>query len=103
MPAKAIFFFGQRDGGSLATLQGVLRIPRTKRKPLLRHRKSFGDAIRVYRKQTGLTQEELAEAVDLNPKYVGEIERGDKIISIEALLRISKAVKVPMLEFFRDM
>jgi transcriptional regulator with XRE-family HTH domain len=39
--------------------------------------------------------------VDLNPKYLGEVERGEKIISIEALLRIAKAVKTPVREFFR--
>ena len=39
---------------------------------------------------------------DLNPKYLGEIERGEKIISIEALLRIAKAIKVPIRAFFRE-
>ena len=68
---------------------------------VLRHRKIIGDAIRLHRKNSGLTQEKLAEAVNLNPKYLGEIERGEKIISIEALLRIAKAVKIPVLEFFR--
>lgn len=68
----------------------------------MRHRKQIGDAIRFQRKNAGLTQEKLAEAVDLNPKYLGEIERGEKIISIEALLRIAKAVKVPIKVFFED-
>jgi transcriptional regulator with XRE-family HTH domain len=72
-----------------------------RRKPILRHRKIIGDAIRSYRHRAGFTQEKLAEAVDLNPKYIGEIERGEKIISIEALLRISKVVKIPILDFFR--
>ncbi len=76
--------------------------PKKKRKVTLRHRKVIGDAIRLHRKNTDLTQEKLAEAVDLNPKYLGEIERGEKIISIEALLRIAKAVKIPIKEFFRD-
>lgn len=75
--------------------------PKKKRKMVLRHRKIIGDAIRLHRKNSGLTQEKLAEAVNLNPKYLGEIERGEKIISIEALLRIAKAVKIPVLEFFR--
>ena len=61
----------------------------------------IGDAIRAYRKKAGLTQEKLAEAVNLNPKYLGEIERGEKIISIEALLRIAKAVNIPIRDFFR--
>jgi transcriptional regulator with XRE-family HTH domain len=72
------------------------------RKIILRHRKVIGDAIRFRRKKARFTQETLAEKVDLNPKYLGEIERGEKIISIEALLRIAKAVKTPIHEFFRD-
>ena len=74
-----------------------------KKKPILRHRKIIGDAIRLYRKKAGLTQETLAEAVDLNPKYIGEIERGEKIISIEALLRVAKTVKIPVRDFFRGL
>lgn len=68
----------------------------------MRHRKMIGEAIRFQRKNSGLTQEKLAEAVNLNPKYVGEIERGEKIISIEALLRIAKVVKTPIQTFFHD-
>jgi transcriptional regulator with XRE-family HTH domain len=75
--------------------------PKKKRKPILRHRKQIGDAIRAYRKKAVLTQEKLAEAVNLNPKYIGEIERGEKIISIEALLRVAKVVKIPIRDFFR--
>jgi XRE family transcriptional regulator, regulator of sulfur utilization len=48
-----------------------------------------------------MTQEKLAERADLNPKYLGEVERGEKIISIEALLRISRAVKTPIRLFFK--
>jgi transcriptional regulator with XRE-family HTH domain len=75
--------------------------PKKRRKPVLRHRKLIGEAIRLRRKNARLTQEELAEAVSLNPKYLGEIERGEKIISIEALMRIAKAVKAPVQVFFR--
>jgi transcriptional regulator with XRE-family HTH domain len=77
-------------------------VAKKKRKFILQHRKIIGEAIRSRRKKAGFTQEELAEAVDLNPKYIGEIERGEKIISIEALLRIAKAVKTPIRNFFRD-
>ena len=74
-----------------------------KRKPILSHRKIIGGAIRVHRRNADLTQEKLAELVDLNPKYLGEVERGEKIISIEALLRIAKAVKTPIRQFFNDL
>jgi transcriptional regulator with XRE-family HTH domain len=52
--------------------------PKKKRKPILVHRKTIGDAIRAYRKKAAFTQERLAEIVELNPKYIGEVERGEK-------------------------
>jgi XRE family transcriptional regulator, regulator of sulfur utilization len=75
----------------------------SKRKLILSHRKIIGETIRHYRKLSKMTQEKLAEKVNLNPKYIGEVERGEKIISIEALLRIAKATKVSMSDFFRGL
>ena len=43
-----------------------------KRRPILRHRRIIGEAIRTYRKRVGMTQEKLAEPADLNPKYLGK-------------------------------
>jgi transcriptional regulator with XRE-family HTH domain len=74
-----------------------------KPKEILPHRKKIGEAIRRYRKGAQFTQETLAEIIDLNWKYLGEIERGEKMISVEALLRIAKAVKVPASELLRDL
>jgi DNA-binding XRE family transcriptional regulator len=73
-----------------------------RRTTVLRHRRIIGAAIRDFRKRAHFTQEDLGEAADLNPKYIGEVERGEKIISIEALLRVAKALKVPIRFFFRD-
>jgi transcriptional regulator with XRE-family HTH domain len=78
-------------------------VGKSKQKPIFRHRRIIGEAIRHFRKQADLTQEKLAERVDLNWKYIGEVERGEKIISIEALLRIAKTVKVPASDFFRGL
>jgi DNA-binding XRE family transcriptional regulator len=83
-------------------LTGSVSDPKIKRKPVLKHRRIIGEAIRRLRTNTHLTQEKLGELAELNPKYVGEVERGEKIISIEALLRVAKAVKKPIREFFRD-
>lgn len=74
-----------------------------KPKANLRHRRIIGETIRHHRKQAKLTQEKLAEKVDLNPKYLGEVERGEKIISIEALLRIAKALKVHVSDLLRNL
>jgi transcriptional regulator with XRE-family HTH domain len=78
-------------------------VGKSKPEPILRHRRIIGEAIRHFREQADLTQEKLAEKVDLNWKYIGEVERGEKIISIEALLRIAKVVKVPAGDFFRGL
>lgn len=75
---------------------------KSKRRVILRYRRLIGDASRVRWKRAGLTQEKLAEIVGLNPEYIGEVERGEKTISIEALLRIAGALKTPVREFFRN-
>jgi DNA-binding XRE family transcriptional regulator len=67
------------------------------------YRKLLGKAIRQYRKKAKMTQEDLGEAADLNPKYIGEVERAEKTISVDALMRISSAVKTPIAHFFRGL
>jgi transcriptional regulator with XRE-family HTH domain len=59
-----------------------------------------GDAVRVARKAAGLSQEKLAERAELHPNYIGEVERGEKTISVDALLRIAKALNVSVASFF---
>ena len=71
-------------------------------KKTLRHRKLLAEAIRHHRKHAKLTQEKLAERAELNPKYIGEVERGMKNISVDALVRIARATKVPVREFFKE-
>lgn len=68
----------------------------------LRHRKILAQAIRFYRKKLNQTQERLGELADLNPKYIGEVERCEKTISVDALARIAAAVKVPLSDFFKE-
>ena len=60
----------------------------------IKHRKLLGQAIRQYRKQVNLTQEQLGEKAGLNPKYVGEVERAEKNISFDALMRIVAVLKI---------
>lgn len=68
----------------------------------LSHRKSLAQAIRHYRKKAKMTQERLGELADLNPKYIGEVERMEKTISLDALARIAKSLKVRLRELVRD-
>ena len=65
-----------------------------------KHRKILGEAIRLHRKGLGYSQEALAEKADLHRNYIGEVERGEKTISVDALIRIATVLKVSVHEFF---
>ena len=62
--------------------------------PILQHRQILGETIRTYRKQAGLSQEKLAEKADLSSVFISHIERGVENISVDALVRIAKALGV---------
>ena len=59
-----------------------------------------GQRIRVLRIRRGLTQEELAEKADLHTTYIGQIERGEKNMTITSMEKILEALDVPFSEFF---
>lgn len=58
--------------------------------------------IRYYRFKNKLTQEDLAEQVDLTDKYIGDIERGEFYIGLERLERIAKAFNIPTYKLLKD-
>ena len=66
---------------------------------LPKHRRILGENIRVSRKRAHLSQEKLAEKADLNPNYISDVERGKENISVDALVRIARALNVPLAEF----
>ncbi|MEW4370979.1 helix-turn-helix domain-containing protein [Paenibacillus kandeliae] len=49
----------------------------------------LGKRIREERKRLNLTQEKLAERIDLSEAYIGQIERGERILSLDTLLKIT--------------
>lgn len=56
--------------------------------------KDFGRQVRDMRRQQGLTQEELAEKVGISHSFLGHIERGSRIASMETLVMLCNALKV---------
>jgi XRE family transcriptional regulator, regulator of sulfur utilization len=64
-------------------------------------RKKIGANIRACRETAGLTQEKLAEKADLHPVYISLVENGYKAVSVEALWKISKGLRVPIAAFFQ--
>ena len=55
---------------------------------------SIGKYIRKARLKKGMIQEELAEKTELSSVYVGMLERGEKIPSLDTLVKIANALEV---------
>jgi transcriptional regulator with XRE-family HTH domain len=56
--------------------------------------KAFGHNVRYWRKQHGLSQEELAHLAQLHPTYVSGIETGRRNPTLRIVARIAEALRV---------
>ncbi len=55
---------------------------------------SVGPAIRHYREEAGLTQEQLADMAGLNRSYLSELEQGRETEQMRRILRLLKLLGV---------
>ncbi|WP_042476476.1 helix-turn-helix domain-containing protein [Bacillus ndiopicus] len=62
--------------------------------------KSVGIHIRMLRKSKNLSQEELAFKASVHPTYIGQVERGEKNLTISSLHQITNALEIDLGEFF---
>ncbi len=60
----------------------------------------LGANVRRYRKRAGLTQEALAENLDLSLNFMGQVERGSRTPSFATLGRIAQVLKVDIQDLF---
>ena len=63
----------------------------------------FGTAIRVMREERGYSQEELAERANLHRNYVGGVERGERNVGLENIVKLARALSVPTKELFESL
>lgn len=56
--------------------------------------KDIGSRIREEREKLGLSREKFAEIVELSSYYIGQIERGERNMSLETLLKISSSLNI---------
>lgn len=54
--------------------------------------KDIGKRIKEGRNKIGITQEKLAEQIDVSPSYISEIERGSSICSLQVLVDIANVL-----------
>lgn len=65
------------------------------RKQVLVSKEEIGLRIRRLRKESGMTQVELAEALGTHQTSLSQIERGIRGVGVRQILRLSKALRVP--------
>ena len=64
--------------------------------------KHFGNNLKSLRTARSWTQDHLGELADLNPKYLGEMERGERNPSLDVLWRLARALGVDAAELVGD-
>jgi len=57
---------------------------------------AFGDRLKRLRKERGLTQEQLAAAVNMSIVHLGNIELGKRGISVDLLIDLSDTLDVSL-------
>lgn len=65
-----------------------------------RLRKTFGMRLREVRLARGLTQEQLAEKLNVSLNFLNLIERGQRAPSFDTLERMSRVLRVPVADLF---
>ena len=56
--------------------------------------RQLGQTVRAERQARKMTQQQLAFAAELSLTYVGEIERGQRMVSVDTLQRLAHALEL---------
>ena len=62
----------------------------------------LGARLRQLREHAKVTQEQLAERIEVGKDYIGTIEGGSRRVQIETLANIASALKVPLATCFPE-
>lgn len=62
----------------------------------------FGEAVKLRRRELGLTQEGLAEGSGFRQAYVAQVESGRRNISLLNIERLARALCVPVSALFSE-
>jgi len=79
-------------------------VPRVQGKaPLSKATAEFGARVRARRTELELSQEGLAERCDLHWTYIGQVERGQRNISLHNIIRIAEALQIDPADLVRGL
>jgi DNA-binding XRE family transcriptional regulator len=62
----------------------------------------FGKQLKKLRLSRHLSQERLGELCNFNRQYVGRIERGERVISFESMMRLAFILKVRPADLYKQ-
>ena len=63
----------------------------------------FGKALRKFRNGVGISQEALADLAGIHRTYVGDVERGERNISLLNMMRLSAALRTQLSQVVLEM
>ena len=61
-------------------------------------RATLAENVRSYRKEHGISQEDLADICELHRTYIGSVEREERNVSLSTLEVLAKALRVSIPE-----
>lgn len=63
-------------------------------------KKSFGKRLRKLRRNSDITQEELAEKIGMSSNFISQLERGINAPSFDVLAKLAEVFQVPVKDLF---
>ena len=67
-----------------------------------RNAKQFGAIVRRLREERGWTLADFGRKADMNPTYLGFLERGENVPILTAVLRLAKVLGVEAADVIRE-
>jgi transcriptional regulator with XRE-family HTH domain len=62
----------------------------------------FGQRVRELRLKLGMSQESLGDASALHRTYIGSVERGERNVSLENIVRLARALHTTPSNLLKD-
>jgi CheY-like chemotaxis protein len=68
--------------------------------PKINFQKLFGESVKIWRQELGISQEELADRADLHRTYISDVERGARNPSLQSITKLARALEVSISSLF---
>ena len=63
---------------------------------------AFGQCVRAKRIKLGLSQQELADLIDVSYQYIGQLERGERTPSVQTSISLCYALQISLNALYED-